>query len=82
MTNEYIKVFSDKNDERRTFEVCLYGDNKDICDELFGGRVRTLSVESYMLANKAESAFMLASKEPDGFIVPDYINVALKWIKG
>ena len=82
LTNEYIKVFSDKNDERRTFEVCLYGDNKDICDELFGGRVRTLSVESYMLANKAESAFMLASKEPDGFIVPDYINVALKWIKG
>lgn len=79
--NPLIKVFSDQNDARYTFEVCLYQDNTDICDKVFGDG-RRISVQDYMLKNKANCAFVLASIEPDGFIVPEYIQEALRWIEG
>ena len=82
LIDENIQVFSDRNDMRYTFEVCLYEDNKDICDKLFGDKVRKLTVDKYMLANKAECAFILASNEPEGFKVPEYIRASIEWIRG
>lgn len=43
----------------KTFEICLYEDNSAICDELFGKGRKTLGVQEYMLANKAEAALEL-----------------------
>ena len=77
---ETIQVFSDKNDRRFTFEVCLCEDNAEICNGMFGGKLRKRTVEKYMLANKAECAYLIASTEPEGFVVPDYIKNALQWI--
>lgn len=82
MNNEYptIKVFSDTNDDRYTFEVCVYADNSDICNRLFGEHLRARTVQEYMLANKAECAYKLTINEPEGFVVPGYIQNALRWI--
>jgi len=76
-----IKVFSDSSEDRYTFEVCLYKDNTDICNSLFGESLRSRTVEDYMIANKAECAFQLASNNPDGLIVPSYIQEAIRWIE-
>lgn len=81
LIGESIQVFSDHNNERYTFEVCLYGNNEEICNNLFGEKLRTRSVEQFMLANKAECAYQIALAEPNDFVVPDYINDALQWIK-
>ena len=44
--SEGIKVFSDADNNRYTFEVCMYEDNKAICDELFsGGNIRKHPLE-------------------------------------
>ena len=82
MNNEYpkIKVYSDTNDDRYTFEICVYADNKGICDSAFGEHLRIHTVLDYMLANKADCAYKLANSEPDDFVVPGYIQDALKWI--
>ncbi len=80
-TCDYIKVFSDKDDDRNTFEVCIYTDNKEICDTLFGTQRRTLSVQDYMLNNKAEAAFQLLQNKGDGLIPPKYIEDAIQWIR-
>lgn len=75
-----IKIFSDSNNERNTFEVCIYKDNKDKLDELFEGRPRTKTIQEYMLDNKAEVAFEILCKIADELIVPDYIKNAIEWI--
>lgn len=75
-----IKVFSDENNERYTFEVCIYSDNKDICDRLFEEGRRTLSVQDYMLNNKTEAAFSLLEHGIENLKVPQYIKEAIEWI--
>ena len=82
MENEYdyIKVFSDENDRRRTFEIAVYEDNVSDCDALFAPRRRTLTVQEYMLANKAETAYKILSEKSDTIITPQYIKNALEWI--
>lgn len=75
-----IKIFSDSNNERNTFEVCIYKDNKDKLDELFKGKPRTKTIQEYMLDNKAEVAFEILCKIADELIVPDYIKNAIRWI--
>ncbi|SHG08809.1 Predicted ATP-dependent endonuclease of the OLD family, contains P-loop ATPase and TOPRIM domains [Bacteroides luti] len=75
-----IKVFSDSDNERYTFEVCIYKDNTSICEMIFGPRRKVLSVQEYMLKNKAESAFNLLSENSEGFIIPNYIKEAIEWI--
>ena len=80
-TEDYIKVFSDKDEKRYTFEIALYQDNDVICDELFGpGRIK-LSVQEYMLQNKADVAFELLNKKSDEVKPPEYIKEAIEWIK-
>jgi predicted ATP-dependent endonuclease of OLD family len=75
-----IQVFSDADNNRYTFEVCLYQDNKATCDELFaGGGIQKQPLE-FMLDNKAESAFRLVDKHSKNLEVPDYIKQAMKWI--
>lgn len=78
--SENIKVFSDLNAERYTFEVCMYQDNQDICDDLFsGGNIKNPPLE-FMLDNKAESALRLADCHAENLNVPEYIQQAVTWI--
>ena len=76
----YIKIFSDENNDRHTFEVALYQDNKIICDELFEKGRKSLSVQDYMLQNKADVAFELLDKKTDEVNPPKYIKEAIQWI--
>lgn len=78
--SDRIKVFSDEDTERYTFEVCLYQDNKATCDEIFsGGRISKAPLE-FMLSHKAESAFQLLDNHSELLTVPDYIKRAITWI--
>lgn len=43
--SDSIQVFADANDARHTFEVCMYQDNKAICDDEFLAGRKTLTVE-------------------------------------
>lgn len=74
-----IRVFGDENPDRSTFEICLYQDNVAICEQAFGNRRRLLSVQDYMLANKAEAAFELLELNAP-LSVPAYIREAVTWI--
>ena len=75
------KIFADTDSESRTtFEICLYNDNKMLCDELFGASRRNLDVLEYMLANKADAAFELLLKKQADLVVPVYIQEAIEWI--
>ncbi|RTZ03128.1 ATP-dependent endonuclease [Flavobacterium sp. GSP6] len=83
-----IKIFADSNNTRSTFEICIYQDNTAICDELFKGGIRiykngreSLTVEQFMINNKAEVAYTLLDKKNSEIISPQYITDALKWIK-
>jgi putative ATP-dependent endonuclease of OLD family len=79
MTN--AKVFADQNSLRRTFEICLYEDNRATCDGLFQTPGRTLSIIDYMLANKTDAAFELLDKKADELVAPSYIQEAIEWIR-
>lgn len=74
------KVFSDKNNNRNTFEVCLYNDNKEVLDNEFK-KIRTNTALNFMLANKAEAAFRILEHHASDIIVPQYIQDAIKWIE-
>lgn len=77
----HVHIFSDKDNTRPTFEVCFYQDNKAACDELFlPGRVK-LSVQEYMVNNKADAAFELLDKKEAVLVAPTYIEEAIAWIK-
>ena len=79
--SDNIKVFSDEDTNRNTFEACLYQDNKEFCDGLFAEGRKTLTVEEYMLKNKTEAAFNILVNIDDEFIVPDYMKAAIEWIR-
>lgn len=79
--SDRIKVFADPDNERYTFEVCVYRDNTAICDELFLAGRKTLSVQDYMLKNKTDSAFQLLEKREAGLVAPAYIQEAVAWIR-
>jgi predicted ATP-dependent endonuclease of OLD family len=75
-----IKVFYDNDNNKKTFEICTYLDNKDICDKLFASPRRSLTVQEYMLKNKTESAFALLENNEE-LNVPEYIKKAIEWIR-
>lgn len=77
--DDNIRVFADADNSRYTFEVCFYQDNEQLCDELFLEGRRTLTVQNFMLSNKADVAFALADSTKD-IEVPSYIKDALIWI--
>lgn len=79
--DEHIQVFADKDETRYTFEICLYEDNKDICNDLFFSSRRRLSIDEYMLDNKTIVALeLLEFFEKNELNVPDYIVEAIRWI--
>ncbi len=75
-----ISIFFEQDNTQTTFEICFYELNKVVCDELFGPARRTLSVQDYMLDNKADCAFELLDKKSEALVSPDYINQAIQWI--
>ena len=57
-----MKIFSDSDNTRSTFEICIYQDNKIICDELFKDGLRvyqngreSLTVQDYMTRKNKKS---------------------------
>jgi putative ATP-dependent endonuclease of the OLD family len=68
--SDSIQVFADANDARHTFEVCMYQDNKAICDDQFLAGRKTLTVEDYMLKNKTDAAFQLLEKKGADIVAP------------
>jgi putative ATP-dependent endonuclease of OLD family len=79
--SDSIRVFSDSDNARSTFEICIYQDNTMICDELFGVGRRTLTVQEFMIGNKAEVAYLLLDKKGSQIVPPQYISDAFQWIK-
>lgn len=79
--SDSIRVFSDSDNARSTFEICIYQDNTMICDELFGVGRRTLTVQEFMIGNKAEVAYLLLDKKGSQIVPPQYISNAFQWIK-
>jgi len=79
--SEAIKVFADKCADRHTFEICLYQDNKDICEAEFSPGRKTLNIQQFMLNNKADVALVLLKKHTDAIVPPAYIKEAIEWIR-
>jgi putative ATP-dependent endonuclease of the OLD family len=79
MTN--AEIFADRDGARRTFEVCLYEDNKATCQALFAKSRKSLPVLDYMLANKADAAFELLERASGQLRAPQYIQDAIAWIR-
>ena len=82
MNRQYpnIQVFADSDNYRYTFEVCMYKENTQTCNDVFSFPRRKLSIQDYMLSNKAEAAFKLLSDKADVLTVPEYIKNAIEWI--
>ena len=78
--NDKWLISADQNDERYTFEVSLYQNNKAVCDAMFGTGRTKLTVLEYMLQNKAECAFRLLEEKADELTIPEYIQNAIAWI--
>jgi predicted ATP-dependent endonuclease of OLD family len=76
-----IKIFYDSNNTISTFEISFFQSNEDICNDLFLACRKTLTVQEYMLKNKADAALELLDKKADDLVVPDYIKRAIEWIK-
>ena len=79
--SEFIKVFADKDNTRYTFEICIYQENKSICEALFKTDRKTLTVQDYMLKNKTDAAFQLLNDTPAKLVAPSYIKEAIQWIR-
>ena len=79
--NSNIEIFADDDNLRYTFEVWMYQDNKSLCDELFEKGRKTLTVQDFMIKNKAEVAYTLLDKKGSEINVPKYLSSAFKWIK-
>ena len=77
--NENIEVFSEKNNENWTFEICVYNLNKDSIDR--SNLTRSSDKLSYMLNNKAESALRMIDLADENFNIPEYIEEAIEWIR-
>ena len=75
-----MNVFYDTDDNNSTFEICLYNLNQAACDDLWLADRKTLSVQDFMLKNKADCAFELLEGKSDELITPDYIKQAFTWI--
>ena len=90
ITNKYseykddinINIYSDDDNSRYTFEVCLFNDNKEFINT--NSITKTEDKLKFMLNNKSESAYRileLLEKKSDDFKVPKYIKDAIEWIK-
>jgi putative ATP-dependent endonuclease of OLD family len=80
-TDENIEIFADPDEARSTFEICVYQDNKALCDGQFRAGRKTLTVQDYMLKNKTDAAFHLLEKHGSDLVAPAYIQQAIAWIR-
>jgi len=82
---ENIEIFSDKSNDRHTFEICLYEDNSSFYETKIKNAKMTSGVLGFMLKNKVESAFRAVQElEKDSnlsFTTPSYISEAFEWIR-
>jgi putative ATP-dependent endonuclease of the OLD family len=78
--SKIIQAFSNSDNTKSTFEICMYETNTEICENLFKEGRRTLSVQQYMLKNKAEVSFLLLDNAEASIVTPTYIIEALQWI--
>lgn len=79
---ENIKIFSDTDPTKSTLEICIYQENKKLCDELFTTPKRKIPIQNYMLSNKTEAAFELVnSNKVLDITIPEYIQEAVNWIR-
>ena len=77
---ENIKVFYSEDNKEKTFEICIYNQNKNLCDSIFENAQRKTSSLDYMINNKCESAYQILINGQD-INVPDYIKKGIKWIR-
>jgi predicted ATP-dependent endonuclease of OLD family len=77
---EDIRVFSETDNDLRTFEISMYQNNSGICDELFSGGRITSPPQKYMLNNKTTAALRLLEEKANDVVVPGYIKEAIVWI--
>ena len=81
-SDDNINVFSDTDNSRYTFEVCLFNDNQAYINN--NNITQATDKLNYMLNNKSESAYRLLEaleKDTNNFKIPKYIEDAFKWIK-
>jgi predicted ATP-dependent endonuclease of OLD family len=76
-----IEIFYPADNAVSTFEISIYQSNSAICEELFSAGRKTLTVQEFMLKNKADVAFELLDKKAGVIEVPEYIKNAIEWIK-
>ena len=79
-----IRIFSDANNDNRTFEICLYRNNQELIDSLKIANSR--NIQPYMLREKAEFALKLLEKlemnnTVDSLQIPEYMKGAIEWVK-
>lgn len=81
-SNDNINVFSDTDNSRYTFEVCLFKDNQEYINN--NNITQASDKLKFMLNNKSESAYRLLEaleENTNNFKIPKYIEDAFKWIK-
>ena len=76
---KFSKIFYETENEKNTFEISLYSLNKDLCEEAFGSKLKTRTVQEYMLSEKTEAAYSLLLKDNE-IIIPEYIKSAFQWL--
>lgn len=77
--SKFSQVFASTDNNLNTFEVGLYSINKELCDMVFIPRLKTRTVQEFMLAEKTESAYLLLLSRHD-IHIPDYIINAFEWL--
>lgn len=75
-----VQVFSETDDNIRTFEISIYQNNTVLCDEMFSGGQIRLSPQEYMLSNKTTVALRLLEENAEKLVVPGYVRDAITWI--
>lgn len=78
--SEFSQLFYEKDNTISTFEISLYKLNTKICDELFSTRLRTRSVQQFMLDEKTDCAYELLEKKGNDLAVPEYIANSITWL--
>jgi len=78
--SDHVQVFYETDNNVSTFEIALYQMNIAICDGLFSTKVRTRTIQSYMLDEKTECAFELLDKKGNELKVPQYIHESIQWL--
>lgn len=79
-SNHNIEIFYLDDNSISTFELSVFRENEDVCNELFLQGRRTLTVAEYMLSNKSEAAFQLLYRKSNELNTPNYIKRAIEWI--